>query len=63
MQVENVSEKLSKSKEKLEILGLSIRAAAPLLGCSFQHLAEVLRGRRESKRLLEKINNLTKPKN
>lgn len=38
--------------------GWSYRSAAPVLGVSYQHLSEVLNGRRESRRLLAAVNAL-----
>ncbi len=38
--------------------GWSYRAAAPLMGVSYQHLAHVLTGRRESRKLLKLIHDL-----
>ena len=51
----SLSEEVKHAKETLALLGWSYRAAAPLLGVNFSHLAKVLTGRRESKRLLAAI--------
>lgn len=47
--------KIRKARKILRARGWSYRSAAPLLGISYQHLAMVLTGRRESKRLLAAI--------
>lgn len=38
--------------------GWSYRAAAPLLGVSYQHLCQVLNGERQSRRLIAAVNTL-----
>ena len=45
-------------KQHLQEQGLTYRVAAPLLGCTYQHLSEVLNGHRTSRRLLAKVANL-----
>ena len=47
------------AKAILKKRGWTYRTAAPRLGVCFQHLSEVLNGHRQSKRLLEKIQQLT----
>lgn len=46
------------AKRTLKTRGWSYRRAAPLLGVSYQHLSEVLNGKRASLRLLSKIATL-----
>jgi hypothetical protein len=46
------------ARKSLAAKGWSYRAAAPLLGVHHVHLALVLKGRRESKRLLGAIRDL-----
>lgn len=46
------------AKRTLKTSGWSYRRAAPVLGVSYQHLSEVLNGRRQSRRLLAKIGTL-----
>lgn len=43
------------AKRALKSKGWSYRTAAPALGVCYQHLAFVLTGRRESRRLLTRI--------
>jgi hypothetical protein len=43
------------AKRNLKSKLWSYRSAAPLLGVSYQHLCEVLQGRRTSRRLLRKV--------
>lgn len=43
------------AKRALKVKGWSYRTAAPALGVCYQHLAFVLTGRRESRRLLQRI--------
>ena len=50
------------AKHKLKTAGLSYRRAAPLLGVTYQHLCLVLTGKRQSRRLLEAIEDLNAPK-
>lgn len=45
-------------KRSLHKRGWSYRRAAPVLGVSYQHLSEVLNGKRQSRRLLAKIDQL-----
>jgi lambda repressor-like predicted transcriptional regulator len=45
----------SAAKEMLKARGWSYRSAAPELGVTYQHLSEVLNGRRHSRRLLAKV--------
>jgi len=47
--------KISEAKHTLKARGWSYRTAAPRLGVCYQHLALVLTGRRESRRLLARI--------
>lgn len=51
---------LNRTKRVLREKGWSYRTAAPVLGISYQHLAMVLTGRRESRRLLAAIASLPK---
>lgn len=44
-----------RAKQALKTKGYSYRVAAPDLGVSYQHVCLVLTGKRESKRLLQKI--------
>jgi lambda repressor-like predicted transcriptional regulator len=46
------------AKRTLKAKGWSYRSAAPVLGVCYQHLAAVLTNRRESQRLLAKIEQL-----
>ena len=46
---------LQQAKRTLRARGWSYRRAAPQLGVCYQHLALVLTGRRESQRLLARI--------
>jgi hypothetical protein len=46
------------AKRALTAKRLSYRRAAPLLGVTYQHLSEVLNGRRQSRRLLARIETL-----
>lgn len=46
------------AKRILKARGWSYRAAAPALGVCYQHLACVLTGRRQSRRLLARISQL-----
>lgn len=46
------------AKRELKSKGWSYRSAAPLLGVTYQHLCEVLQGRRTSRRLVAKIASL-----
>jgi hypothetical protein len=46
------------AKQIMRQRGWSYRAAAPRLGVCYQHLALVLTGRRESRRLLHAISKL-----
>lgn len=48
------------AKATLKKNGWSYRTAAPYLGVGYQHLAKVLTGRRESRRLLQAIGELPK---
>ena len=50
-----VSGSLLAAKRTLRARGWSYRSAAPELGVCYQHLALVLTGRRESQRLLARI--------
>lgn len=50
-----VSGSLLAAKRTLRARGWSYRRAAPQLGVCYQHLALVLTGRRESQRLLARI--------
>lgn len=50
--------KVRNARKKLASGGWSYRTAAPLLGVSYQHLAMVLNGHRDSRRLLAAINAL-----
>jgi len=45
-------------RELLRRKGWSLRTAAPLLGVHFSHLHHVLKGRRESRALLSRIEEL-----
>lgn len=42
-------------KRQFKAGGWSYRRAAPVLGVTYQHLSEVLNGRRESQRLLRAV--------
>lgn len=46
------------AKHTLKARGWSYRRAAPQLGVTYQHLSEVLNGKRNSRRLLAKIEQL-----
>lgn len=46
------------AKRQLKAKGWSYRSAAPRLGVTYQHLAFVLTGRRQSRSLLERIAEL-----
>lgn len=48
------------AKSRLKRGGWSYRSIAPLLGVSYQHLCEVLNGRRQSRRLLRAISGVKK---
>lgn len=50
----------TRHKRILKKAGLSYRKAAPILGVHFTHLDRVLQGRRESKSLLKRIEDLGK---
>lgn len=56
---EKVNEARTAAKRRLKEVGLSYRSAAPRLGVCYQHLCSVLNGRRESQRLLKKIEELS----
>lgn len=45
-------------KQLLKQRGWSYRAAAPLLGVTYQHICLVMTGKRQSRRLLAKIEKL-----
>jgi len=47
-----------RAKVTLKSRNWSYRAAAPQLGVSYQHLSEVLNGRRQSRRLLARVMGL-----
>lgn len=49
---------LQTAKRSLKAKGWSYRRAAPHLGVSYVHLALVLNGRRQSRRLVAKIKTL-----
>ena len=42
-------------KVTLKSRGWSYRSAAPVLGVTYQHLSEVLNGKRQSARLLKRV--------
>jgi plasmid maintenance system antidote protein VapI len=46
------------AKEILKQRGWQYRTVAPILGCSYQHLSEVLNGHRNSFRILREIETL-----
>jgi len=46
------------AKHKLKKEGLTYRTAGPKLGVTYQHLSEVLNGKRRSRKLLGKIARL-----
>ena len=46
------------AKRLIKARGWSYRRAAPVLGVTYQHLSEVLNGRRASRRLLSRIASL-----
>lgn len=48
----------NKAKELLKKKGWSYRKAAPVLGVCYQHLSDVLNGQRESRRILNAIQEL-----
>jgi len=48
------------AKSKLKKAGWSYRSAAPKLGISYQHLSEVLNGKRRSRRLIHAVVELSK---
>ncbi|WP_035605096.1 hypothetical protein [Haloferula sp. BvORR071] len=50
-----VSRAIAAARRHFFAQGWSYRSAAPLLGVGYQHVSEVLNGRRESKRLLAAI--------
>ena len=52
------NQKNNAAKRTLKRKGWSYRTAAPRLGVCYQHLALVLTGRRESRRLLLAIDSL-----
>lgn len=54
----SLSATIKEAREILRHRGWSYRSAAPLLGVTYQHLAQVLTGRRESRRLIEAIHSL-----
>lgn len=54
----SLSREIRKARETLDRKGWSYRAAAPLLGVGYVHLARVLTGHRESRRLLLAIEGL-----
>jgi hypothetical protein len=60
MQEESSTQILTKAKEHLAHLGLSYRVAAPMCGVTYQHLSEVLNGRRRSLPLIGRIMALGK---
>lgn len=43
------------AKRTLKARGWSYRRAAPILGVTYQHLSEVLNGKRHSRRLLDAV--------
>lgn len=49
-----------RAKVTLKSRGWSYRSAAPQLGVTYQHLSEVLNGKRLSRRLLRKISSLAR---
>jgi hypothetical protein len=54
----SLSKEVNKARTTLKSLGWSYRSAADELGVHYVHLAKVLTGRRESKRLLTAIDAL-----
>lgn len=46
------------AKRDLKANGWSYRRAAPVLGVTYQHLCEVLNGRRQSARLVRRVGRL-----
>lgn len=50
------------AKVTLKNRGWSYRRAAPLLGVSYQHLSDVLNGKRHSRSLLRRIKDLPRCK-
>jgi hypothetical protein len=58
--ISNHAKMLSRQQAKrhLKILGWSYRTAAPVLHVTYPHLAKVLNGQRESRRLLTAIKQL-----
>ncbi len=59
MQEQKKEKELRKAKQHLASIGLSYRKAAPLTGVCYQHLCDVLNGHRESRRLLNRIMELS----
>jgi len=49
---------VTKARQHFYASGWSYRAAAPVLGVSYQHLAQVLTGERQSRRLLSAVQAL-----
>lgn len=49
---------IATARRHLKARGWSYRTAAPVLGVCYQHLALVLTGRRESRRLLSAISKM-----
>lgn len=47
-----------RARVELKRKGYSYRSAAPLLDVTYQHLSEVLNAKRESRRVMQKIQNL-----
>lgn len=51
-------QRLEKTKERFKAKGWSYRSAGPELGVSFEHLARVMNGQRESASLLRRVERL-----
>lgn len=55
MQIIRVPKVQIKAKAELKRRGWSYRSAASEMGCAYQHLSEVLNGKRPSRAILSKI--------
>ena len=56
----SLSKAVNQARKSLSLKGWSYRTAAPELGVHWTHLAKVLTGKRESRRLLASIHTLPK---
>lgn len=54
----NLPSPVAKARAHFYAAGWSYRSAAKELGCSYQHLCEVLTGKRPSRRLISRVQSL-----